>query len=80
MEYVYMILFMAFLLALLVLLSRLDRRTKNKHKQMAYRLLETSGPDPKEVKNIIKLLRLYGGRWRKDKECIELVQRLQEKL
>ncbi len=80
MEYVYIILFMVFLLGLLVLLSRLDRRTKNKHKQTAYKLLETSGPDPKAVKDTIKLLRLYGGRWRKDKECIELVQRLQEKL
>jgi hypothetical protein len=80
MEYVYMILFMAFLMLLLVLLSRLDRRTKNKHKQEAYKLLEMSGPDPKVVKNTIKLLRLYGGRWHKDKECIELVQRLQEKL
>jgi hypothetical protein len=80
MEYVYLILFIAFLVFLLVFLSRLDKHTKNKHKQAAYKLLETSGPDPKEVRNTIKLLRLYGGRWRKDKECIQLVERLQEKL
>jgi hypothetical protein len=80
MEYVYMFLFIALLFLLLVGLSKLDGRTKKKYKRAAYKLLETSGPDPKTVKDTIKLLRLYGGRWRKDKECIELVQRLQDKL
>ncbi len=75
-----MILLIAFLVFLLVMISKLDRRTKNKHKQDAYRMLEMSGPDPEAVKKTIKLLRLYGGRWRKDKECIELIQRLQEKI
>ena len=75
-----MALFIIILVLLLVGLSKLDDRTKNKHKQAAYKLLETSSPDAREVKNTIKTLRMYGGRWRKDKECLQLIQRLQEKL
>ncbi len=75
-----MILLIAFLLFLLVMMSKLDKRIRNKHKQDAYRMLEMSGSDPEEVKKMIKMLRLYGGRWRKDKECIQLVERLQQKL
>jgi hypothetical protein len=80
MDYVYFALFIILLVLLLAGSSKLDAMTKKKHKQAAYKLLETSGPDAKEVKNVIKNLRLYGGRWRKDKECIQLIQRLQEKL
>ena len=80
MDYVYLALFIIILALLLVGLSKLDARTKKKHKQAAYKLLETSGPDAKEVKNAIKALRLYGGRWHKDKECLQLIQRLQENL
>lgn len=75
-----MALFVIVLVLLLGGLSKLDTRTKKKHKQAAYKLLETSSPDAKEVKNTIKNLRLYGGRWRKDKECLQLIQRLQDKL
>jgi hypothetical protein len=58
----------------------MDARTKRRHKQEAYKLLETPSPDTKEVKNAIKNLRLYGGRWHKDQESLQLIQRLQEKL
>ena len=80
MDYVYIALFVIILVLLLVGLSKLDARTKKKQKQAAYKLLETSNPEAKEVKNAIKNLRLYGGRWRKDKECFQLIQRLQDKL
>jgi hypothetical protein len=80
MDYVYLALFIIILVLLLVGLSKLDARTKKKHKQAAYKLLETSNPDAKEVKNAIKGLRMYGGRWRKDKECFQLIQRLHDKL
>ncbi len=80
MDYIYSALFIIVLFALLVGLSKLDTRTKTKHKQAAYRLLEATQPDPKEINNSIKMLRLYGGRWRRDKECIQLVEKLQQKL
>ena len=80
MDYIYLALFIIVLALLLFGLNKLDARTKKRHKQAAYKLLETSSPDAKEVKNMIKALRLYGGRWKKDKECIQLVERLQNKL
>jgi hypothetical protein len=80
MEYVYLALFIILLVLLLAGSSKLDARTRKKNKQAAYKLLETSGPDAKEIKHVILNLRLYGGRWRKDKECIQLIQRLQDKL
>ena len=63
----------------MVVLSRSQNRTRDKYKVDAYKLLETSDPSPKEVKDIIKALQLYGGRWHKDKESVELVRRLQSK-
>jgi hypothetical protein len=80
MDYVYIALFIIVLVAALVGLSKLDNRTKKKYKREAYRLLESSGSEPKKVKDTIKGLRLYGGRWRKDKECSQLIERLQSKL
>ena len=80
MDYVYFALVVLFLVFLMVLISKLDARAKKKYRKEAYRLLETSGPDPKAVKDTIKGLSLYGGRWRKDKEFVKLIQRLQEKL
>jgi hypothetical protein len=80
MDYVYSALFIIALILALVGLNKLDARTKKKHKQQAYRLLDMADPDPKDVTNTIKVLRLYGGHWRKDKECVQLVQRLQEKI
>jgi hypothetical protein len=75
-----MFLFIFVLAVLLISLNKLDARTKKKHKQAAYKLLEESSPDVKKVKDLIKCLRLYGGRWKKDKECILLVEKLQNKL
>jgi hypothetical protein len=80
MEYVYLVLFIIVLVLLLVGLNKLDTGTKKKYKRGAYKLLEDSGADEKKVKDMIKGLRLYGGRWRKDKECIQLIERLQKKL
>jgi hypothetical protein len=62
------------------LLNRMDKRTKNKYKKDAYRLLDTPSASKQEVIKTIKMLRLYGGRFRKDKEFIQLVERLIEKL
>ncbi len=80
MEYLWFILIMIVLLLAIVGLNRMDKREKNKYRKAAYTLLETVNPDSKEIKNIIKGLRLYGGRWRKDKEFVQLIKRLQDKL
>jgi len=80
MEYVYFVLLILFLGLVLILLSRLDRRTKNKWRKSAYDLLEMANPDSKEIVKTIKNLRLYGGRIRRDKEFQQIISRLHEKL
>lgn len=80
MDIFYFILIIVILIAVIILLRRSDTRTKNKYRKAAYSLLEKSKPDPKELKDTIKYLRLYGGRWRKDKEFLELAKRLIDKL
>jgi hypothetical protein len=80
MDYVYIVLFLIALVLALVGISRIDAKTKKKYKQDAYRLLEASDTELKKVRDTIKGLRLYGGRWRKDKECTQLIERLQTKL
>ncbi len=80
MDYALFILLIVVLVGATILLRRSDIRTKNKYRKAAYRLLEKSNPDPKELKVTIKYLRLYGGRWRKDKEFVQLATRLIDKL
>ena len=75
----YFILIILVLIGIMVFLSRMDTRTKNKYKTDAYELLELSDPDPKKVKDCLKGLRLYGGRIKKDKEARDLANRLSEK-
>ena len=80
MDYIYVALFIIILALALVGLNKLDASTKNKYKREAYKVLEDSSADAKKVKDTIKGLRLYSGRWRKDKESIQLIERLQKKL
>ena len=54
------------------LLSRSEKRTKNKWKLAAYKLLEEKNPDPEKVKETIRFLRVYGGRISKDPEFTQL--------
>ena len=79
MDYFYFFLVILVLIGVIVLLSRIDTRTKNKYKTSAYEMLEMSDPDRKQLKECIKGLRLYGGRIKKDKEARELVNRLLQK-
>jgi len=53
-------------------LNRSEKRTKNKWKLSAYKLLEEEKPDPKKVRETIKFLRIYGGRISKDPEFTQL--------
>ncbi len=62
------------------LLTRADKKTKNKYKIEAYKLLDTPDATADQIKKNIKMLRLYGGRFRKDKEFIQLVDKLIAKL
>jgi hypothetical protein len=80
MEYVYFFLLVAFLVGMLVLLSRMDARAKNRQRKAAYALLEQPNPSGNEIRQVLKGLRLYGGRWRKDKEFQQLTVRLEERL
>jgi hypothetical protein len=61
------------------LLVRWEKRTKKDYKEKAANLLLTSDPDPREVKDTIKNLHLYSGRFRKDKEAVSLITELQDK-
>ena len=74
---IYTIIFILFIFALIAayyLLHRSEVKTKNKHKMTAYNLLEEKNPDPKKIKETIKLLRLYGGRFRRDPEFEQLTK------
>lgn len=77
------IIFVAIMLALgaaWYFLHRSEGRTKNKHKMTAYNLLEQENPDPKKIKETLRLLRLYGGHWRRDREFAELGRLLSDLL
>ena len=76
MDYFVFVLIILTLLGIMFFLNRFEKGIKAKYKKAAYGLLDTNQPDSKEVKDTIKGLRLYGGRWFKDKECIQLVDRL----
>jgi hypothetical protein len=80
MDYVIFALIIIGLVLVIILLNRVEKRTKLNIKKTAYTLLEAVDPTPKDIKDAIKGLRLYGGRFRKDKECVELVKRLIDKL
>jgi hypothetical protein len=54
------------------LLNRSENKTKNKYKMTAYNLLEEKNPDTKKIRESIRMLRLYGGRFRKDHEFSQL--------
>ena len=79
MDYLAFIIIILILILLIIILNRSQSRTRDKHKIDAYRLLETPAPSAKEVRDTVKALKLYGGRWLKDKESAELVERLQDK-
>ena len=80
MEYLTFILVILFLAFLLFSLSRIEKRTKNRWRKTAYELLEKKKPAREDILNTIKNLRLYGGRFLRDKEFIQLIERLQSRL
>jgi hypothetical protein len=64
------------LVGAVILLHRSEVKTKNKHKITAYNLLEEKNPDPKKIKSTIRMLHVYGGRFRKDQEFAQLIKML----
>ena len=80
MDYFYFALVILGLAGAWFLLNRMDKRTKNSYKKDAYRLLDTPSASQEEIKKTIKMLRLYGGRFRKDKEFVQLVNKLIDRL
>jgi hypothetical protein len=80
MLYLWFFAVIAFLVLLLYLLSRFEKKSKNNYRKDAYHLLEQENPDPKKLKSSIRVLRLYGGRLRRDQEIQELILHLKAKL
>ena len=68
------------LIGVTVLLHRSEAKAKNKHKIAAYQLLEDKNPDPKKIKNSIRMLSIYGGRFRRDQEFDQLIRMLTDLL
>jgi hypothetical protein len=79
MDYFYFALIVLGLAGIIFLLNRYEKRIKVRYKKTAYVLLDDERADTKQIKETIKGLRLYGGRLFKDKECVKLVARLQDK-
>lgn len=80
MDIFYFFLILAALAVILWLLHRSDVRTKNKYKLSAYKLLEEKNPAPEKVKDTLKMLHLYQGRFRKDHEFEQLQMQLADLL
>lgn len=80
MDYVYFALIIIALVAASYFLNRADKKTKNKYKLEAYKLLDMPDATAEAIKKNIKMLRLYGGRFRKDKEFMMLIDKLILKL
>jgi hypothetical protein len=79
MDYFIFVLIILAVIGIIVLLNRYEKSIKVRYKKTAYNLLETERPSSKEIRDTIRGLRLYGGRWFKDQECVQLVNRLQIK-
>jgi hypothetical protein len=76
----YFVIFILVLAAIFIFLMRWEKRIKARYKDKAIIMLETTiDPDPKEVKETIKYLRLYSGRIKKDHEALNLIRSLQNK-
>jgi hypothetical protein len=79
-DYLSYVLIIAVLVGIIFLFRKMENRDKNKYKKAAYNLLDDASPSPKELKDIMRLLNLYRGRFRKDKEFTLLIKRLSDKL
>jgi hypothetical protein len=79
-DYFFFIAIILVLVGASLLLNRLEKKTKNKVKKEAYRLLDTPEPTREEIIKSVKMIRLYGGRWFKDKEFKQLADRMIDKL
>ena len=67
------------LAGLFYFVMRWEGRVKRRYKEKAISLLDMRDPDPKDVRDTIKNLRLYIGKIKKDKEAKKLVIDLQDK-
>lgn len=79
MDIVIFILLIVALAGLFIFLMRWESRVKRKYKQKAIALLDMGDPNPAEVKETIKNLRLYTGKIKRDREAIGLIGSLQSK-
>jgi hypothetical protein len=71
---------MVVLAAAMYFIHRMDKSAKAKSRENAYRLLDMEDPPPRDLKRTIRDLSLYGGRLKRDKEFLQLKERLNRKL
>lgn len=79
MDYVWFSILVLVLVGSLIFIKYLDRKAKARNREEAYRVLDLPNPSEKDLKNAIQGLHLYGGRLRKDKEFVDLKERLAKK-
>jgi hypothetical protein len=80
MDYVYFGLFVIIVILLAAAIFKSSAKAKEKYKQDAYRLLDLSDPNPKELENTMKNLHRYTGHSDRDQEAKQLIKRLIERL
>ena len=67
------------LIGLFIFMMRWESRIKRRYKNKAKSLLDMGEPNPEDVRDTIKNLRLYAGRLKKDKEAYQLIRNLQDR-
>ena len=80
MESVIAIIAIVIVLILIIGLSIVLSKAKKEYKKDGYRLLKNPNPNPKDIKVTINALNRYVGRWSKDEEAAQLINRLMDKL
>ncbi len=80
MESVIAIIVLVIVIILIIGLFIVLNKAKKEYKKDAYRLLKKSNPSPKDIKETINALNRYVGRWSKDEEAAQLINRLMDRL
>lgn len=80
MDYVWFILIILALCGAWYTVNRFDKKAKARNREEAYRVLDLENPTEKEMKDALKGVHLYTGRYRKDKEFVDLRNKLSDKM
>ena len=80
MDYLWFVLMILALCGAWYLVNRFDKRAKSRNREEAYRVLDLENPSEKELKDAIRGIHIYTGKWRKDKEFVELRNKLSDRM